>query len=206
MPQVDVYDIQKNKVKEISLSDYIFASEVKEHIINKVVHWQMANRRRGTAKKKERAEVNFSTKKLWRQKGTGRARVGSARSPIRVGGGTVFGPKLRSFQYALPKKVRKAALRSALSLKCKEGKLLVLDSFELTEIKTKGFCEVTKRFDAPNVLIIEENNMNLILSSRNVPYTKVLTPNGLNVYDLLRYDKVLIVEPSLKKIEDRLSA
>lgn len=204
MPVMDVYDTQKKKVSEIYLKDEIFDVEVKPHLISDVIVMQQKNKRRGTACTKNRARVRGGGAKPWRQKGTGRARVGSRRSPLWVGGGTVFGPTPRDYSYSLPKKVKREALKSVLTLKLKEGKIIVLDNFHLDEIRTKAFVFIMNNFDIQNVLIIDEGNSTLERSARNVQYTKVLPPEGLNVYDILRHENLILVKPTLEKIEARL--
>ena len=205
MPVLDVYDIEKRKISEINLNDEIFNVEIKHHLISDVVIMQRTNRRRGTASTKNRAMVRGGGVKPWRQKGTGRARVGSRRSPLWVGGGTVFGPTPKDYSYSLPKKVRREALRSVLTLKLKEDKITILDSFKLKEIKTKVFMQTLRNFDIENVLIIDEDNFNLERSARNIQSAKVLPPEGLNVYDILKYENLILVMPSVEKIEARLS-
>ena len=204
MPVMDVYDTDKNKVSEIYLHDDIFDTEVKEHLISDVIVMQQANRRRGTASTKNRAKVRGGGAKPWRQKGTGRARVGSRRSPLWVGGGTVFGPTPRDYSYSLPKKIMKAALRSALTLRLREDKIIVLDRFELEEIKTKAFIQVLRNLDIESVLMVDMENFNLERSARNVQNTKFLRPEGLNVYDIIRYENLVLVRSAIERIETRL--
>lgn len=205
MPVLNVYDIEKRKISEINLDDAIFNVEIKPHLISDVVIMQQTNRRRGTASTKNRAMVRGGGVKPWRQKGTGRARVGSRRSPVWVGGGTVFGPTPKDYSYSLPKKVRREALKSVLTLKLKEDKITILDSFKLKEIKTRAFIQTLRNFDIENVLIIDEDNFNLERSVRNIQNAKVLPPEGLNVYDILKYENLILVMPSVEKIEARLS-
>ncbi|KAF0123750.1 MAG: large subunit ribosomal protein L4 [bacterium] len=205
MPVLDVYDIEKRKISEINLNDEIFDVEIKPHLISDVVIMQQTNRRRGTASTKNRAMVRGGGVKPWRQKGTGRARVGSRRSPLWVGGGTVFGPTPKDYSYSLPKKVRKEALKSVLTLKLKEDKITILDSFKLKEIKTKALIQTLRNLDIENVLIIDQDNLNLERSARNIQNAKVLPPEGLNVYDILKYENLILVMPSVEKIEARLS-
>ncbi|MBI4621205.1 MAG: 50S ribosomal protein L4 [Desulfobacterales bacterium] len=205
MPVLDVYDIEKRKISEINLNDEIFNVEIKPHLISDVVIMQQTNRRRGTAATKNRAMVRGGGVKPWRQKGTGRARVGSRRSPLWVGGGTVFGPTPKDYSYSLPKKVRREALKSVLTLKLKEDKITILDSFKLKEIKTKALIQTLRNLDIENVLIIDESNFNLERSVRNIQNAKVLPPEGLNVYDIVKYENLILVMPSVEKIEARLS-
>jgi len=204
MPLLDVYNIEKQKVSDIYLNDEIFDVEIKEHLISDVIIMQQASRRTGTACTKNRAKVRGGGVKPWRQKGTGRARVGSRRSPLWVGGGTVFGPMPRDYSYSLPKKVRRAALKSVLTMRLKEDKITILDNYNLEEIKTKAFVKTLQNLEIENVLIIDLNNLNLERSARNVQNTKVLVPEGLNVYDVIKYENMILVKPSIEKIEARL--
>lgn len=204
MPVIEVYNLKREKVGELGLDDGVFAAEVKEYLFWEVVRSQMASRRRGTAKTKGRSEVAGSTKKLYRQKGTGRARQGSQNSPLHPGGGVVFGPRPRSYAYQVPKKVRRAAMRSALTKRLQEQRLFVLDAFQLEEIKTKGLVEVLRRFDLQSALIVDERNEKLDKSARNLPKFKYLPVEGLNVYDVLKYDNLILTAPSVKVIEGTL--
>jgi large subunit ribosomal protein L4 len=205
MPTCDLYNLQKKKVGTLELHDHIFAAPVKPQLFYEVTTWQLATRRRGTASTKERAFVRGGGRKPWRQKGTGRARAGTSRSPLWQGGGTTFGPHPRAYDYPLPKKVRKAALRSALSLRYQEGKLLLLEDFPAPEIKTKAFVEAMESLGIKNALIVTDGeNFNLERSARNVPWVKVLRHNGLNVFDILKYEHLIIVKPAIEKIEERL--
>lgn len=207
MAVVDVKNTAGEKVSEIELADGIFNVEVKGSVLHDVVKMQLAARRAGTAKTKGRSEVRGSTRKLFRQKGTGNARAGSIKSPLRRGGGTIFGPSPRSYAYKLPKKVRRLALKMALSSKLQNEALTVLDGFELPEIKTKKFAEVVKGLGVSNALIIiDGNNENLELSARNVPGVKVLRAEGLNVYDILKYEELVLLSASVKSIEGRFDA
>jgi len=202
---VDIYTINKEKVSQIELDEKVFGCEVKPHLLYEVVRMQLANRRRGTASTKNRALISGGGKKPWRQKGTGRARVGSIRSPLWRGGGTIFGPLPRDYSYRVNKKVRKLALCSALSSKLKENKLLVFEGFQLPEIKTKNFLKVLHQFDIESALIVDDANLTLEKSARNVPLVKVLRPEGLNVYDILRYENLIITHSCLEKIVRNVS-
>jgi large subunit ribosomal protein L4 len=205
MAQCDLYNLEKKKVGKIELQDQIFAGPVKPHLFHEVTMWQLAKRRRGTAATKERSEVSGGGRKPWRQKGTGRARAGTSRSPLWRGGGTIFGPHPRDYGYPLPKKVRMAALRSALSLRYQEGKLLLLDAFPSPEIKTKAFVKAMEGLGIKSaVLVTDGENLNLERSARNVPWVKILRHNGLNVYDILKYEHLIILKPAIGKIEERL--
>lgn len=205
MPVLNVYDIEKTKVAEVELSDAVFGADVNEHILHEVVRMQLACRRQGTASTKTRSDVRGGGRKPWRQKGTGRARAGTSRSPIWRGGGTVFGPHPRDYSYKVPKKVRRAALKSALSMKVKEDKVVILKDFPMDEIKTRRFQEVLDRFELGTVLfVLEEKNTILEKSSRNIKAVKMMRSEGINVYDLLKYDSLVLLEPSVKKIEGAL--
>ena len=207
MPVVSVYDSEKNKVAEVALNDAVFGAEVNRDVIYEVVRMQMAAKRQGTHDTKERGEISGGGKKPWRQKGTGRARVGTTRSPLWRGGGTVFGPTPRDYSFTVPKKVRRLALISALSMKVKEEKLLVLKDFPLAEAKTKKFKEVLDRFglNKKTLVVIDEANGILEKSSRNLPNVKMMRCEGINVYDLLKYDSLVLLEPSIQKIEGALA-
>jgi large subunit ribosomal protein L4 len=206
MPTVDVFNIKKEKVGEINLKDDIFGVAVKGHLLHEVVTWQQACRRIGSASTKTRAEVKGGGRKPWRQKGTGRARVGSTRSPIWRGGGTIFGPRPRSYAYTLPKKVRRQALKMALSSKLSTGKLVVLDDYPLGTPKTKEFVKVLQAFDITKALFITPaEHQALELSARNVPYIQVMPTAGLNVYDILRHDHLVLFSPAVAQIEARLA-
>jgi large subunit ribosomal protein L4 len=168
---------------------------------------QRANRRSGNACTKTRGEVSGGGAKPWRQKGTGRARAGSRTSPVWRGGGTVFGPKPRDYSYSMPKKVRKLALKMAMSARNQEGNLVVVDSFNLSEIKTKAFVGIMKNFQFDNCLIVTSDiDDKILLSARNAIGYKVLPVAGLNVYDILKHSKLMLIQSSLTKIEERLIA
>lgn len=205
MTLIDVYNLQKEKVSEIELKDEVFSVPVKDHVLHEVVLAQLNKRRAGTAATKSRSAVSGSTRKLYRQKGTGRARAGSASSPTRRGGGVAFGPQPRNYAQKVAKKVRKAALRMALSGKLQESQLFVVEGFDLSEIKTKEFVGVMKNFDVGKALIVTaDKNENLEKSSRNVPWVKVLRCEGLNVLDLLKYDHLFLERPAIDRIEEAL--
>jgi large subunit ribosomal protein L4 len=206
MPTVDVLNINKEKVGEVELQEEIFGVPVRGHVLHEVVTWQRACRRAGTASTKTRGEVRGGGRKPWKQKGTGRARVGSTRSPIWRGGGVTFGPKPRSYAYTLPKKVRRLALKMALSSKLQAGQLLVLDEYPHTTPKTKDFVQVLRNLEVAKVLIIApEAHQALELSARNVPHVQVMLPAGLNVYDILKYEHLVMLKTSLAQIEARLA-
>jgi len=207
MAVVDVINIKKEKVGEVELADAVFGVEVKPAILHEIVRMQRAKRRAGTACTKTRSEVRGSKAKPWRQKGTGRARAGYKRSPLWRGGGTVFGPKPRSYAFKLPKKVRRLGLRMALSARLAENNLTVVDDMGLAEIKTKKFVEAMDSLAIDNALIvIPERNEVIEKSSRNVPGYKVIVPEGLNVYDILLHRHVILLQPAIDKIQQRLLA
>lgn len=205
MAVIDVVNNQAEKISERELADAIFAVPVKKSVLHEVVTMQLASRRAGTAAVKHRSDVRGSGRKLFRQKGTGRARRGDIKSPLLRGGGSVFGPSPRSYAYKVPKKVRKLALRMALSSKLADNEVIVLDRFGLERKKTRDFVEVLGRLGVDNALIvIDDRDENLELSSRNVPGVKVLRTEGLNVYDILKYNRLVLLEPSINRIEGRL--
>lgn len=207
MAVVDVINCKAEKVSQVELEDNIFKVPVKSNILHEVVKMQLANKRAGSASVKHRSDVSGSRRKLFRQKGTGRARRGDIKSPLLRGGGSVFGPDPRSYYYRVPKKVRKLALKMALSSKLQKDNLVVLDAFDLDKIKTKEFLSVMDVLNITNALIItDKKNENLELSSRNVQGIKVLRVEGINVYDILKYENVVLLESSIKFIEGRLLA
>jgi large subunit ribosomal protein L4 len=206
MATLDVYNVNREKISQVEVDDAVFAADVKEHLFYDVIRMQLNRRRAGTHSTKTRAEVSGGGKKPWKQKGTGRARSGTSRSPVWRGGGIAFGPKPRSYEIKVPKKVRRAAMCSALTLKVQQEKLLVLDAIGMTEIKTAAFVAMLDKLQAGNVLIIADADQNLQLSSRNVQQVKVLPPEGLNLYDVLQYDELYITQTSLKAIERSLVA
>ena len=204
MATLDICDVNREKISQVEVSDRVFDTVVKEHLYYDVIKMQLANSRRGTASTKNRSEVRGGGKKPWRQKGTGRARAGTIRSPLWKGGGCVFGPKPRDYSIKVTKKVKKQALCSALTMKLKQGKLFVLEKIELQEIKTKALENILKGLGVTRALIIDEDNLNLEMSARNIPYVKVSVPEGLNLYDVLYYDELYITQPCLEKIQRRL--
>jgi len=207
MAVADVFDIEKNKVAQVELSDAVFGADVNEAVVYDVVKMQMAARRSGTSSTKGRSDVSGGGKKPWRQKGTGRARVGTTRSPIWRGGGIVFGPQPRDYSFSVPKKVRKKALISVLSMKLKEDKMLILKNFPMEKISTKAFKTVVDRFGLRKSLFVLDNNDEaLFKSSRNIKNVKMVRAEGINVYDILNCEHVVLLEPSVKKIEGALLA
>jgi large subunit ribosomal protein L4 len=207
MPVADVYDIDKKKVSQIELNDAVFDAEANPDVMYEVVRMQMASKRRGTASTKERGDIRGGGKKPWRQKGTGRARAGTTRSPLWRGGGTVFGPSPRGYAYKLPKKVKKMALVSALSMKFNEQRIIILNEFPLEEIKTRKFKEVMDRFGFTKVLfVLDKSNPVLEKSSRNLSDIKMIKSEGINVYDLLDHEYIVLLEPTVRMIEGALLA
>lgn len=207
MATTAVLNSSNEKVGDLELNDAVFAVEVNPHLLHDVVKMQLANRRSGNACTKTRGEVQGTSKKPWKQKGTGRARSGNRRSPLWRGGGTVFGPKPRDYSYLLPKKVRKLGLRMALSARLAEENLTVLDDFQLDEIKSKKFLNVMDALQIKNALIItSEHDDTLSRSSRNVLGYKVMPTEGLNVYDVLNYQHLILLKSSVEDIEKRLLA
>jgi large subunit ribosomal protein L4 len=205
MAVTEVYNTDNKKVGEVELNDALFGLEVKKHILHDVVKMQLANRRAGTASTKTRTEVRGGGAKPYRQKGTGRARAGTRRSPLWRGGGVIFGPKPRDYSYKLPKKVRKLGVRMALSSRFSEKNMLVLDGFDLADIKTKQFVEVMKKLNIENgLIVIPDKNENLEKSSRNVQGYKVIPAEGLNVYDILLHRSLVLLQPCLGQLEKRL--
>ncbi|MEN8688726.1 MAG: 50S ribosomal protein L4 [Desulfobacterales bacterium] len=207
MAVIDVVNSKGEKVSERELSDALFNVAAKTSVLHEVVTAQLAGRRSGTASTKRRSEVSGSTRKLYRQKGTGRARRGDIKSPLMRGGGVIFGPHPRSFASKVSKKVRKLALKMALTSKLQENELVVLDKFDLEKVKTKDFIEIVQALRLDNALIVTDNKDEILeLSSRNVPRIKVLRSEGLNVYDILKYKNLVLLEPAINDIEGRLLA
>ncbi len=195
------------RVIQPQFQESIFGVQIRLHLLHQMVIMQLNNRRSGTASTKTRGLVRGSGRKPWRQKGTGRARVGSVRSPIWIGGGTVFGPQPRDYSYRLPKKARREALLSALSLRRRDEKIIVVDKLELAEAKTKLMREVLENLGVKSALIIiPEPDEKVVRSARNLGSVKVLRAEGLNVYDILRYEHLVLTEQALSVIEERLVA
>ena len=205
MAVVDVQNINGEKVSQMDLADSIFNVPLKGSVLHEVVTMQLARRRSGSASVKHRGDIKGSGRKLFRQKGTGKARRGNIKSPLLRGGGVIFGPDPKSYSYNVPKKVRNLALKMALTSKFQENAIVVLDRFELEKIKTRKFVEVLNSLNVKNALIVtDKKNENLELSSRNVPGVKVLRTEGLNVYDILKHKNLILAESSIKLIEGRL--
>jgi large subunit ribosomal protein L4 len=190
-----------------TLNEAIFGAKTRPHLLHQAVVMQLANRRAGSAATKTKGFVSGGGKKPWRQKGTGRARAGSTRSPIWVGGGTTFGPHPRDYSYRLPRTARREALLSALSLKNRDAKIIVVDKFELDEGKTKLMVRALAELKVQSALVvIAQSDVKIERSARNLPKIKVLRVEGLNVYDLLRYEHLILTEGALKRLEERLVA
>ncbi|MBI2876749.1 MAG: 50S ribosomal protein L4 [Candidatus Tectomicrobia bacterium] len=207
MPTVDVIDINRQKVGEVELKPEVFAVEGKEHLLQEVVRMQLANRRKGTASTKTISEVSGSNVKPWRQKGTGRARAGHRRSPLWRGGGIVFGPKPRDYAYVVPKKVRRAALRVALSSKVRASQFLVVDRVAVERPKTREVVALLKHLGISGkvLFLLPEIDPNFALAVRNLPGAKALKVEAMNVYDLLYYDQIISPLEAVSQIEEVLS-
>lgn len=207
MPTVDVFNTENEKVGSLDLADAVFGAEVKEHLFYTVVRHQLAARRAGTHKVKSRCEVSGGGRKPFKQKGTGRARQGTTRAPQMRGGGVVHGPTPRDYSFKVPKKVRRAALRCALSRRLGEQALTVFSAFDLPEVKTKGFRQIMDRFGFSDLLLIlPEKDERVMLSARNLPKVTVLPVAGLNVYDILRHKNVAVTTSAVDHILARLGS
>ncbi len=203
MANVAVVNMNGENVGSIELNDAIFGIEANEHVMHLAVVQYLANQRQGTQSAKTRAEVRGGGRKPWRQKGTGRARQGSTRSPQWTGGGVVFAPKPRSYSFKLNRKVKRLALQSALSTKVAENKIIVLDELTLNEIKTKEMVKVLNNIKCEKALIVMEgSNTNVMLSARNIPNVKTASVNTINVYDLLKYNTLVVTKDAVAKIEE----
>lgn len=208
MPKVTLYNIAGQAAGEIELNDGVFGVEYNEAVIHQAVVRQMANERLGTHATKTRGLVRGGGKKPWRQKGTGRARVGSIRSPLWVGGGTVFGPLPRSHAKDMPRKARQLAVKSALSEKLRAGEIIVVDAIQFEAPKTKDVVKMLAAFDAAGkALIVDggEKSANTVLSARNIPGVKAYAPSGLNIYDIVHYNKLFLTKDAVEKIEEVLA-
>lgn len=208
MPTVDIFNLKRDKVGSIDLPDTVFGVEVKPHLMHEVVTAQLASRRAGTHAGKERAAVRGSSHKMYKQKGTGRARHGGIRAPSFVGGGRAHPPKPQDFSRRAPRRVRLAALKSALSLLVKEGRLTVVENFELEAIKTKalaGILEVLKPSQRRTLVVDGKDNEKLRLSIRNLAQNLFLPPEGVNVYDILRHDHLVVSKQAIEQIAARFS-
>jgi large subunit ribosomal protein L4 len=207
MTKLAVYNIGNQKVNDIELDDQIFKVKTHPAVFHNVVRMNLASQRKGSAATKNRALVRGGGAKPWRQKGTGRARAGTRRSPLWRGGGTIFGPMPKDYAFSMPKKERRTALRAALSLKLQEEKLILLDEFPLNGFKTKQVLEVLKRFNVEDVLIVtSEKNIFLERSTRNIPNVEVLHADELNVYDILNHEHLILLSPVLTRIQGVLAS
>lgn len=215
--KIDIFDLTNQKTGTAELDDAVFGDEVREHLFYEVINWQRARRRAGTHKTKGRSEVRGGGRKPFKQKGTGRARQGTSRAPNMPGGGTVHGPQPRDYSYAMPKKKRRAALRSALSMKARDGKLRVIDNLAFAEIKTKLAVGVLEAFNAPRALFVDtttrdagsnqvQHNETLRLSVRNLKNAKYLATDGLNVEDLLRYEYLFLSQQAVDQVQETLKS
>ncbi len=204
MPKVDLYNISGQIVGNIDLSENVFGAEVKKELMHMAVVNQLANRRQGTQSTKTKSEVRGGGIKPWRQKGTGRARQGSIRSAQWIKGGIVLGPKPRSYRYTLPKKVKRIALKSALSSKVLANEILVLDNISFENIKTKQMVNVlgNLKVDTSALIVLQEKNVNVEKSARNIPGVKTALVNTINVFDILKYDKFIITKDAVSKVEE----
>ena len=208
MPKVATYDITGAQTGEIELNDYVFGAEVNVPVMHQAVVRQLANQRQGTHATKTRSFVRGGGKKPWKQKGTGRARVGSIRSPLWVGGGTVFGPTPSSLAKDMPRKARQLAVRSALSEKLRANELVVLDAVNFEAPKTKEVVKMLAAFQAEGKAVIVDGGalcQNTVLSARNIPGVKAYAPNGLNIYDIVNTGKLFLTQEAVKKIEEVLA-
>ena len=205
--QIDIVNIEGKKVGNLELADAVFGAEVKEHLLWEVVKAQRAAQRAGTHSTKTRANVRGGGKKPYKQKGTGNARQGSTRAPNYVGGGKVFGPHPRDYSYTVPKKVRRAALASALSLRAQEKKMVILDMLTFDAPKTKRLAGILKVLGVSSALLVDgKDNIQLSKSARNLPSSKYLPPEGLNVYDILDHAGLVITADAIKQIEARVQS
>ncbi len=206
MPTVPVYNTKGSQVGEIALNDNIFGVKVNKALLHEAVTMQLASRRLGTSATKNRSAVRGGGRKPWRQKGTGQARVGSRRSPLWTGGGIIFGPSPRSYDYSLPKKARRQALKSALSAKVEAGEIIVVDNISFKEPKTKTMVGVLDKLKANQALIVtSEVDNNLYKSARNIPGVMTLITEGLNVYDILAHNHLIITKDAVSKVEEALA-
>ncbi|MBR4111304.1 MAG: 50S ribosomal protein L4 [Clostridia bacterium] len=203
MPKVDLLNMEGKKVGDIELAESVFAVEVNEDVMHEVVVNYLANQRQGTQSTKTRSEVRGGGRKPWKQKGTGRARQGSIRAPQWIKGGIALGPKPRSYKYTLNKKVRRLALKSALSSKVLENQIIVLDELKLEAIKTKAMAKVLENLKAEKALIvILDKDVNVQASARNIPNVKTASVNTINTYDLLKYETLIVTKEAVEKIEE----
>lgn len=204
MANVSVYNMEGKEVGTIELNDAIFGAKVNEHLVHMAVVQQLANKRQGTQKAKNRSEVSGGGRKPWRQKGTGHARQGSTRSPQWTGGGVVFAPAPRDYSFKLNKKEKRAALKSALTSKVQDSKLIVLDDLKFDAIKTKQFCAVMEHLNITRkaLVVINQKDENVEMSAKNIPTVKTAFPNTINVYDIVNANTVVLTKDAVKTIEE----
>ena len=203
MANVSVYNMEGKEVGTIDLNDAIFGVEVNEHLVHMAVVQQLANNRQGTQKAKTRSEVSGGGRKPWRQKGTGHARQGSTRSPQWTGGGVVFAPKPRDYSMKMNKREKQIAIKSALTSKVLDSKFIVVDEFALEEVKTSKFAKILANLNAPKALVVtKDKDEKVILSARNIPTVKTTMTNSINVYDILKYDSLVITKDAVAAIEE----
>lgn len=204
MPKVDLYNMKGEVVGDIQLSDNVFGTDINKEVLHAAVINQLANKRQGTQSTKTKSEVRGGGRKPWRQKGTGRARQGSIRSAQWIKGGIVLGPKPRSYSYTLPKKVKRIALKSALTSKVSANEIMVLDNLALEAIKTKAMVGVLNslKVDSSALIVVDSKNDNIVKSARNIPGVKTAYVNTINVFDILKYDKFIITKEAVEKVEE----
>ena len=203
MAKVSVYNMEGKEVETMELNDAVFGVEVNEHLVHMAVVQQLANNRQGTQKAKTRSEVRGGGRKPWRQKGTGHARQGSTRSPQWTGGGVVFAPTPRDYSFKLNKKEKRAALKSALSSRVAENKLVVVDELKFDSIKTKDFAKVMSNLNVEKALVvINDNDQNVVMSAKNIPTIKTASTNTINVYDILKYNTVVVTKDAVNTIQE----
>lgn len=204
MPKVAVYNVSGQQVSELELNENVFGVDVNQHVLYEVVKNQLANKRQGTQSALTRSEVRGGGRKPWKQKGTGRARAGTIRSPLWTGGGIIFAPKPRDYRYTLPKKVRRLAMKSALTSKVNSNEFLVLDELNLTTTKTKDMMNILKNLNVGSkaLIVMAEKNEAVIKSANNIPGVETTLVSTLNVYDILKYDKFIITKAAVEKVEE----
>ena len=203
MAKVSVYNMEGKEVETMELNDAVFGVEVNEHLVHMAVVQQLANNRQGTQKAKTRSEVRGGGRKPWRQKGTGHARQGSTRSPQWTGGGVVFAPTPRDYSFKLNKKEKRAAIKSALSSRVAENKLVVVDELKFDGIKTKDFAKVMSNLNVEKALVvINDNDQNVVMSAKNIPTVKTASTNTINVYDILKYNTVVVTKDAVNTIQE----
>jgi len=203
MATVAVYNIEGKEVDKLELNDNVFGVEINEHLVHLAVVSQLANSRQGTQSAKTRSEVSGGGRKPWRQKGTGHARQGSTRAPQWTGGGVVFAPKPRDYSMKMNKREKQIAMKSALTSKVQASKLIVVDEFKLDEIKTSKFVEILSNLKAPKALVVtKDKDEKVVLSARNIPTVKTTMTNSINVYDILKYDSLVMTKDAVAAIEE----